>query len=174
MRDKLGRFTKGSIPWLKGKKGIHNSPESEFKKGIVPWNKGLNKSDPRVMKYVKANFNGDFKNCNECGTKYYVNKYRLNNTRFCSKNCLSKHLKKIFTNPNSFWKNNWNEYVYLHIWVEKQMGKPKYCKWCGDNSDHRYHWANKSGEYKRDIKDWIRLCAKCHAKQERGILQSRL
>src|SRR3990167_3078587 len=29
-------FRKGSIPWNKGKKGIHLSPQSEFKKGHKP------------------------------------------------------------------------------------------------------------------------------------------
>ena len=26
----------------------------------------------------------------------------------------------------------------------------------------RYHWANVSGKYLRDISDWIQLCVKCH------------
>jgi len=52
LRDNKGRFLKGYIPWCKGKKGIHLSPESEFKKGRhassatefkkgnIPWDKG--------------------------------------------------------------------------------------------------------------------------------------
>jgi len=32
MRDKFGRFMKGHIPWMKGKKGRHHSPKTEFKK----------------------------------------------------------------------------------------------------------------------------------------------
>lgn len=30
----------GLIPWSKSQKGIHLSPNSEFKKGLIPWNKG--------------------------------------------------------------------------------------------------------------------------------------
>jgi hypothetical protein len=30
----------GQIPWNKGLKGIHLSPDSEFKKGTTPWIKG--------------------------------------------------------------------------------------------------------------------------------------
>ena len=46
-RTKKGTFKKGSVPWNKGKKGIHLSKDSEFKKGelvgvIHPsWNGGV-------------------------------------------------------------------------------------------------------------------------------------
>lgn len=56
-RNNLGRFSKGTIPWNKGKKGIYSKqtlermsnakkgkrplPQYEFKKGHVPWNRGL-------------------------------------------------------------------------------------------------------------------------------------
>ncbi len=33
IRDKLGRFVKGSQSWNKGMKGLHSSPKTEFKKG---------------------------------------------------------------------------------------------------------------------------------------------
>jgi len=33
-----GFFKKGHIPWNKGLKGVHNSPETEFKKGHLPHN----------------------------------------------------------------------------------------------------------------------------------------
>lgn len=35
-----GRFEKRNIPWNKNLKGIHLSPNSEFKKGQKPWNIG--------------------------------------------------------------------------------------------------------------------------------------
>jgi hypothetical protein len=31
--ENTGRYKKGNIPWTKGRKGIHLSPETEFKKG---------------------------------------------------------------------------------------------------------------------------------------------
>jgi len=43
-----GWFKKGSIPWSKSQKGIHLSPETEFKKGCVSINKG--KSLPKEEK----------------------------------------------------------------------------------------------------------------------------
>lgn len=40
-------FQKGNIPWLSGKKGIHLSPETEFKKGHV----NLVRSPPKGVHY---------------------------------------------------------------------------------------------------------------------------
>ena len=34
-----GSFKPGLVPWIKGKKGLHLSAETEFKPGIVPANK---------------------------------------------------------------------------------------------------------------------------------------
>lgn len=63
-----------------------------------------------------------------------------------------------------------NKYRRLHIWVEKQLGKPKKCAMCGkDNLVGKHiHWANISGEYRKDVKDWIRLCVRCHYIMDNG------
>lgn len=62
------------------------------------------------------------------------------------------------------WKGENATYRSKHIWVEDRLGKPHICEYCGNTElRHRqYHWANISGEYKRDLSDWMRLCAKCH------------
>lgn len=60
------------------------------------------------------------------------------------------------------WKGNKVGYRPLHLWVERQLGKANYCS---NNKSHistRYHWANISGEYKRDVSDWRQLCPKCN------------
>lgn len=61
-------------------------------------------------------------------------------------------------------------YRAIHSWIERQLGKPHRCDECGDDSlEHRqYHWANISGEYRRDISDWKRLCVRCHRKMDFG------
>lgn len=63
------------------------------------------------------------------------------------------------------WKGDEVGYDGLHKWVPKHLGKPDKCEHCKKNgfSSHQIHWANKSGEYKRELNDWIRLCIKCHA-----------
>lgn len=53
-------------------------------------------------------------------------------------------------------------YRAIHNWVEVRLGKPMECENCGDTSRSRYHWANISGKYLRDITDWVRLCVTCH------------
>jgi len=67
------------------------------------------------------------------------------------------------------WKGIEAGYRALHIWVEKRLGKPRFCEHCGNRElGHRhYHWANISRKYKRDLKDWLRLCAKCHKKYDK-------
>lgn len=66
------------------------------------------------------------------------------------------------------WKGSNDDYRKLHKWVENKLGKVKKCTRCsttiGDSK--RFHWANISGEYKKDISDWIRLCAQCHVRQD--------
>ena len=47
-RDKKGRFVKGSIPWIKGKKGV--MPE--------PWNKGLTKETDESMRRISDKMKG--------------------------------------------------------------------------------------------------------------------
>lgn len=56
-----------------------------------------------------------------------------------------------------------NEYASLHHWVRYRLGKPEICENCdGLAGGVRYHWANISGEYKRELDDWARLCSRCH------------
>jgi len=63
-------------------------------------------------------------------------------------------------------------YVRLHKWVRRQIGKPNLCSNCNDGTraTKDYHWANISKLYKKDVTDWIRLCAKCHSRWDRGLI----
>lgn len=70
--------------------------------------------------------------------------------------------KSRTTFKNKKWKGDKVGYRALHYWVERQLGKPKKCDFCEIETKNRYHWANRSGKYLRDVSDWIRLCAKCH------------
>lgn len=65
----------------------------------------------------------------------------------------------------------WQEkptYHAVHFWIRKELGFPNTCLHCGLKSDNhrKIQWANLSGEYKRDILDWIRLCSSCHKKYD--------
>lgn len=70
---------------------------------------------------------------------------------------------------NNNWKGDEVGYRSLHLWVERKMGRPCNCSSCskyGTGTDMQ--WANKSGEYKRIITDWIRLCRKCHGAYDKN------
>ena len=63
---------------------------------------------------------------------------------------------------NNAWKGDDVGYHGLHRWVVKMKGKPSLCEKCGTTKAKKFEWANKSGLYKRDVNDWIRMCTKCH------------
>lgn len=62
------------------------------------------------------------------------------------------------------WKGENVSYRALHYWVERCLGKPTQCVNCYKKglSGKKIHWSNISGEYRRDLSDWQRLCVSCH------------
>jgi hypothetical protein len=74
------------------------------------------------------------------------------------------------------WKGEKVGYKSLHKWVASKLGKPMVCEHCKKTfcKGSQIHWANKSGQYLRDVTDWLRLCCKCHQKYEKTIELKRL
>ena len=70
--------------------------------------------------------------------------------------------------PN--WKGDLVGKPALHMWVKLHRGTPSLCEHCGTTTAKKFEWANKSRLYKRDLKDWLRLCTRCHNKYD-GIPQ---
>lgn len=74
------------------------------------------------------------------------------------------------------WKYPWDktrfngndkEYMAIHHWVYKTLGKARKCEHCSkEASGRQMNWANKSQEYKKEIGDWLQLCPSCHAKYD--------
>lgn len=60
------------------------------------------------------------------------------------------------------------QYASVHRWVRHHLGTPQHCEKCGTTEKRMYAWANISGEYKRDLKDWMRLCYPCHARLDKA------
>jgi hypothetical protein len=83
------------------------------------------------------------------------------------KECLAKAhaTPKASGEESVFWKGDEVGYSALHAWVRKVLGTPKECWECGTTTAGRYEWANVSGEYKREVGDWARLCVSCHRKE---------
>lgn len=101
--------------------------------------------------------------CRICNKEFSIQKHRLkrkNGALYCSVICQS-FAKSGENSPH--WKGDSIGYSGIHHWVKKNYGKPNECKnkFCPKTSIN-YHWANISDSYKRDIRDWVRLCASCH------------
>lgn len=60
----------------------------------------------------------------------------------------------------------YSQYRNLHEWVVRRRGKPQYCAECGSTIAKFYQWSNISGEYRRDLNDWQRMCASCHRRYD--------
>jgi len=154
------RFQKGHTPWNKGKPApwVKNNPQT-FKKGHTLW-KGKKHSEASKRK-ISASLKG--------------------------REVWNKGLKGLPTSWNKgvkgykegekhyAWKGKNVGYGPLHSWVKRKLGRPSFCIQCGIRGKHytrttkekvgkvwSIHWANKSGEYKRDLTDWIPLCVSCH------------
>jgi len=119
---------------------VKHNPTS-FRKGNIPWNtgtKGLIKAWNRGTKGLTKANSGSFKKGENLGIK------------------------------NSKWRGDDVGYSALHGWVVRNLGKATVCQ---NNSTHvskRFEWANISYEYKRDLKDWMSLCSKCHHSYDRN------
>lgn len=69
----------------------------------------------------------------------------------------------MFGPKHHLWKGDTVSLQGLHKWVIRHLGQPNECEHCGKvATGHDMQWANVSGEYKRELTDWKRLCAKCH------------
>lgn len=125
--------------------------------------------------------------CLECGEtynkdiKYSLNRYKT--FRFCSRNCYKKHGDKTWYKKfhkgmkgknNPGWLGDDCSYSSLHAWVHRWKKKKKFCEHCGKKGGkHKtgksiLEAANISGNYKRDLDDWIWLCTPCHMKMDKG------
>lgn len=70
---------------------------------------------------------------------------------------------------NGMWAGNEAKYSTVHNWISSKYGKPKKCQNCnGKNAKSNYYdWANITGVYDRNIKNYIRLCRSCHISHDR-------
>lgn len=92
--------------------------------------------------------------------------------KYCSQTCMGygnlKSYSKTLDEKNHNWKGDDIKYSRKHKWLVARFGHPKECCHChrvGLKSGRCWNiqWANISGEYKRDVADYVGLCPKCHA-----------
>ena len=70
---------------------------------------------------------------------------------------------------NYNWKGDNCKYGSLHSWIFRKLGKAKKCGDCGKIGlgKHQMHWANIDHEYRKDVKDYIELCPRCHYRYDK-------
>lgn len=99
-----------------------------------------------------------------CGNEVIttVERKRLGHGKYCSKNCFYGYRILPKRSDHHAWKGLSASYVTIHKWVARELGKPNYCEACHTKKANRFEWSNISGEYKRELSDWKRLCSRCH------------
>ena len=116
------------------------------------------------------------KKCLICNKEFWVFS-SCNERKFCSRKCYYYYkLGKDFKTPeekkriseshlgeqNPQWKGDRVSYRSLHEWINNQIPKPEKCEVCLIKPP--FDCANISGEYKRDLTDWMWICRRCHMK----------
>jgi len=140
-RDEKGRFVKGG----------HKNPKSyTWGKGFTN-RKGLTKENDESVKRQSIKISKILK-------RLYTEGKRIpksENPKIRGEN-----------HPN--WKGDNIGYGGVHDWIRKKYGTPSKCEECGTTESKRFEWANITGNYNRDIKNWKRLCVKCHRIRDLG------
>jgi len=152
-RNSKGQFVKGSESYWTGKKlsSLHCEKLRNSHLRHIPWNKGKKGLWEHTEEWKKK--------MKEIAKNKGFGLWMKGKTS-CNK---GKKRPQFAGEKNQNWKGDDVGYVGLHNWVNRYLGKPTTCEHCGKNfTGHRIGWANKSGEYKRDLNDWLRLCGKCH------------
>jgi len=129
-----------------------------------------------------------FKFCKHCKIKFfkrYKSSYKQwENSLFCSPTCSNRYNKPFLGKHHTYntkqkqrefkigklnpmWKGNNVGYHALHSWVRRNLRKPLKCVKCKNKPP--YDVANKSGKYKRNLKDWDWSCRKCHMESDNRI-----
>lgn len=83
-----------------------------------------------------------------------------------------KEFTAIRNEKHHNWKGKKVGYFALHNWLVRNFGKPEICENCGkaDTRKQCMHWANVTGIYERERKNWKRLCVTCHNRFDKGLI----
>lgn len=118
-------------------------------------------------KSSRKQWDGRFCCSMSCAAKHrgspWLEKHKMKKgSQLGEKTRFKKGERRGFKNIN--WKGDEVGYFALHQWITYNYGKPRFCEECKCSNRVMYHWANLSGDYKRDRNDWKRMCVPCHKK----------
>lgn len=126
-----------------------------FKKGHEPWNK--DKPFLQIRGENNPNWDGGKPDCKLCG------KQIVRGSNLCVQ-CNGKTQRGVY---NPTWKDEGYSLTAVHNWVKRYLGKPKICEFCKTTKPNTiYQWANKDGQYRKNLADWLRLCIVCHKRYD--------
>lgn len=121
-----------------------------------------------TKKRIKKSSKNIIRKCLICKKEFgtCIAEIKRSGGKYCSRKCYYKSKEGI--NAYNFKGKNGcnNGYDYIHTWIAKKLGSPKYCEHCKTTKAKMYHWSNISGKYLEDVRDWQRLCVKCHSKYD--------
>ncbi len=133
----------------------------------VAWNKGM-KMSADFRKKCREGRSGIKLSESHCVaiSKSLTGKRRKPFSREHCLNLRLSHLgKKVGVNHHN-WKGDKASYRTIHTWLSYNYGKADKCEICNTKVKQVFQWANKSGDYLRDISDWIMTCRSCHRKRD--------
>lgn len=146
---------KGSIPWNKGMKGVQ-----------VAWNKGKHHLSDEAKKRIGDANRGRLVSLETRKKMSIAGKGRPKTEETKRRMSEGKKGVKAYN-----WKGDKAGYKAIHQWITRCLGKANKCEGhlfgikCR-GLEKRFEWANISGEYKRDLKDYIQLGHSCHIKYD--------
>jgi len=116
-----------------------------------------------------SHWKGGKPKCMDCEIQisYYKKRCKSCNGKWIYKNGggLGTWTKHNYTSQNNHaWKGDNVGYTALHEWVRKRLNRER-CYHC-DTNKRKIYAANKSGNYRRNLNDWIPLCNPCHTKYD--------
>ncbi len=137
----IGKFCSNTC---KGKGNLIQQRNLTYRipKGSIPWNKNKGRIPMTCPNCKKVN--------NLLPTQ--------SKKGFCNKSCFDDY--QTLKAPTNYWT--------IHGWVRRKFGVINKCEHCKTTDSKKYEWANISGEYKLERKDWARLCCKCHRRYDFG------
>ena len=158
------KINKGRTPWNKGKVNIYSEETKKHWSEIRKGRKHTEEEKKKIGLALRGGNSGSFKN----GSLVNLGRKPSNETR--KRMSLSHKGKSAWWN----WKGEKVGYGALHQWITKRLGNPQTCEFCGKTGliGRQIHWANIGHIYKRNLTDWIRLCAQCHKKYDNEFLNN--